>query len=85
MRLLLLLIAGIVIYRLFKGLVRPSAGQRRTTGRSSPQIDDVMVQDPYCGVYFPRREGVALMQGGRELLFCSEECRQAYLKQAAGE
>ncbi len=85
MRLLLLLIAGFVIYRLLKGFARASAGRRRMNGQTPPRIDDVMVQDPQCGVYFPRRDGVPLTHEGHELLFCSEACRQAYLKRPAGE
>jgi hypothetical protein len=47
----------------------------RETGR----IDDVMVKDPQCGAYFPRRDGIALKSAGGGLLFCSRECRDKYL------
>lgn len=80
MRLLLLLIAGIIIYRFAKAwLKKQHADRPRATGSARGQIDDVMVQDPQCGVYFPRRDGVPLSYRGQDLLFCSEKCKQAFL------
>jgi YHS domain-containing protein len=43
------------------------------------RIDDVMHKDPQCGAYFARRDGVPLSFQGRELLFCSPECRDRFL------
>jgi hypothetical protein len=34
-----------------------------------PSIDDVMIKDPVCGIYFPRREGVELQQAGKPMFF----------------
>jgi YHS domain-containing protein len=50
-------------------------------------VDDEMVKDPVCGIYVARRSGVPLVQNGREMIFCSEECRDRYLQeqQDAGE
>ncbi len=81
MRLLLLIIAAYLAYRFVKSwVVRnlqvPSQG---TPGNS--EIDDVMVKDPVCGVYFPRREGVELRHGGQSHLFCSAACRDRYVKE----
>ena len=42
-------------------------------------IENIMIQDPVCKVYFARKDGVCLMIGGKELCFCSEECRNKYL------
>jgi YHS domain-containing protein len=53
---------------------RASQGEHREPDR----IDDVMVKDPVCGSYFPQRDGVVLTDGGRELHFCSEKCRDRY-------
>ena len=41
-------------------------------------IDDIMVKDPFCGVYFPKRSGVILRKDGEVLYFCSAECRNAF-------
>ncbi len=42
-------------------------------------IENVMIQDPVCNVYFARKDGVCHLIGGRELCFCSEECLNKYL------
>ena len=53
------------------------------TGRPSGEIDDVMVKDPFCEVYFPKRNGIGLVFEDRELLFCSEECRDKFINSHA--
>jgi YHS domain-containing protein len=45
----------------------------------SVPVDDVMVKDPHCGVYFPKRDGIRLELNGEELFFCSTECKDKYL------
>lgn len=37
-----------------------------------------MVKDPYCEAYFPQRKGVPLALDGKDLYFCSKECRDKY-------
>ena len=79
-----LLIFGALIYlayRAFKSWM--SAGSRsssKMTQRATGEIDDVMVKDPFCKVYFPRRNGVRLKFKGQELLFCSPECRDKFVE-----
>jgi YHS domain-containing protein len=44
-------------------------------------VIDEMVQDPICGVYFPRNDGIRAKVKGQELLFCSKACKDKYLEQ----
>ena len=37
-----------------------------------------MVKDPQCGVYLSRRSAVHLRRIGKDLYFCSEECKEKY-------
>ena len=69
-------------YMVYKALAGPGpAKSRPEVDRSQTrQIDDVMVQDPVCKVYFPRREGVKARVNGEIVYFCSEECMKKYLK-----
>jgi uncharacterized protein len=85
LRLLILVGLGVLLYRLFKSGLE--SGQRRAPmpGQGSRQVDDVMVQDPQCGIYFPRREGVSLSIAGQELFFCSGACRDQYQAAQAAE
>ena len=73
----LLIIAGLIyfLYRKYQAWSRSLASKR-----SNPEevIEDIMVQDPYCETYFPKREGVPLRMDGKDLLFCSRKCRDNY-------
>jgi YHS domain-containing protein len=39
-----------------------------------------MVKDPYCGVYFSRKDGVDLKIDGQDLYFCRNECRDKFVE-----
>jgi YHS domain-containing protein len=59
---------------------------RSPGGIQSDAVDDVMVQDPRCGVYLAKHDGVHLRHGGKDLYFCSTECRDRYVEeQGKGE
>ena len=72
-----------VLYFGYKGLksyvlkkifsANPISGARRT------EIDDIMVKDPFCEVYFPKREGVSLTVEGETFYFCCAECRDKFI------
>jgi len=81
-RLLIFFILGVVIYRAVKSWFAQVDHQKVDNTQNKPlRADDVMIQDPYCGVYFARRDGVTLNYQGKELHFCSESCREKYLTQ----
>jgi YHS domain-containing protein len=54
-------------------------GSRQAAGRSVGQVDDVMIKDPFCEAYFPKRNAVHLNLDGKDLHFCSVECKNKYL------
>ena len=79
----LLIIGGLLFFayrliktRLFSGRSTGTAVNDRTTG----EIDDVMIKDPYCGIYFPEKDGAHLSWKGERLTFCSEDCRDKFTK-----
>jgi len=78
---IILFVVGYIVYRMLKSWIGQGTQTRRqTTGPgASGQIDDVMVKDPFCEVYFPKRNAVVLNRNGSELYFCSTECRDKYL------
>jgi uncharacterized protein len=79
-RLLIYIALGIVLYRAAKSLFGQSQNRGRSGGGGVGEpVDDVMIQDPQCGVYFPQSRAVVLHKGGQTLYFCSEECRDRYL------
>jgi uncharacterized protein len=83
-RLLIYFIVGVLIYRMVKGWMGGTAGtQTKVDGQAPEQVDDVMIKDPVCGAYFPKRNGVPLNHGGELLFFCSEKCRDRYPDQTS--
>ncbi|BBO81742.1 YHS domain-containing protein [Desulfosarcina ovata] len=79
MKLLFLILIVYLAYRAGKSWLKRNLqvpGQGNAAGGA---IDDVMVQDPVCGIHFPRREGVELRYDGQVYLFCSAECRDKFL------
>ncbi len=83
MRLIALLAVVYLLYRALKtwaaGRSRPSLGRRSEAGVGMTPVDDIMVQDPQCRVYFPKREGFPLNHEGLTLFFCSAGCRDRFL------
>lgn len=80
MRLLLIIVIVYLGYRIVKSWLARTLQPPGEKGTPNPKIDDVMIKDPVCGIYFPRREGVELKQGGQTYLFCSTACRDRFLE-----
>ncbi len=80
-RLLIYIIVAVLIYRIVKSWIRRGIGDRqeRMSNSSPERVDDVMIKDPFCGVYFPQRKGIVLSVEGDDLYFCSNACRDGYL------
>ena len=82
LKLLTLLVVGYLCYRTLKSWMMAGAQPREHVSTSpKDQIDDVMIQDPVCGVYFSKENAVRAKINGRELYFCSPECKEKYLNQ----
>ena len=76
---LILFGVGYLLYRSMRSWMFPANGSRKNvSGQAADQIDDVMIKDPYCEAYFPKRNAVHLNLGGNDLYFCSPECRDKY-------
>ena len=80
MKLLFLIIIAYLAYRAVKSWVVRNLQAPGQNDSRHPSIDDVMVKDPVCGIYFPQREGVELRRGGQTFLFCSAACRDRFLE-----
>jgi len=40
---------------------------------------DVLVQDPVCKTFIPRREALKMDRGGKTYFFCSEGCLKRFM------
>ncbi|MEA3429076.1 MAG: hypothetical protein U9Q84_07710 [Thermodesulfobacteriota bacterium] len=77
-----LIIVGLIYfgYKAIKSwMLSGEASKTKVSREPAGKIDDVMVKDPYCEVYFPKRNGVHLKIDGKDLYFCSTECRDKFI------
>ncbi len=81
MRFLFICLLVYVGYRIFKALMLPAKPSvRPEPGGDLARVDDVMVKDPYCEVYFPKRNGIKGVVKGETHYFCSKACKDKYLE-----
>jgi uncharacterized protein len=82
MRLLVLICLLYLCYRFLKSWVlKEKSSQKAAFEKKAGEIDDVMVRDPYCEIYFAKKDGVHLNIKGRDVYFCSEECKVKFLEE----
>jgi YHS domain-containing protein len=82
MRLLIIAALVYLLYRGFKSwMLKNLPPSQPPEGRNGSMtgVDDVMVKDPICEVYFPKRNGIEVKADGESHYFCSTECRDKYL------
>lgn len=79
-RLLIWIALFYIIYKGLKALKIQFGSAEKIFRQSNGEIDDVMVQDPQCQVFFPKREGIHMRIDGEDVYFCSAECRDEYIK-----
>ncbi|MBW1981635.1 MAG: YHS domain-containing protein [Deltaproteobacteria bacterium] len=79
-RLAAIILLVVIVYRLFKSMGRFSGGEQ-----AASQTTAEMVRDPECGTYLLPAQAVSLHLAGKEYFFCSEECKQKFIKEQAGK
>jgi YHS domain-containing protein len=74
-------LASRVLWRLVAGILEGlAAGPTRTR---APQRSIRMVRDPVCGTFVLPDRAVTMADEGRAVHFCSDACRDRYLRRTA--
>jgi len=82
LKFLILVVVGYVFYRALKSMMIGSGGASSTGKQPGPtDVDDVLVQDPVCKTYVAQHNSIHIRRNGREIYFCSEECRDRYIEE----
>lgn len=80
MRLLILIGLIYIAYRALKSWTgQKTVATGSVRNQATGEIDDVMVKDPVCEVYFPKRHGIHLKHEGEDLYFCSAACKDDFI------
>ncbi len=80
MRLLIILILGYLCYRFYKSWIK-SQQKIDSDNVNDNQIDDIMVYDPFCRAYHPKKKAIRLKHNNEYLFFCSKECKEKFCEQ----
>jgi len=78
-RWLILIVAGIILYKLFMGDRGRKKDQEVETKKRMAATGE-MVKDPVCGTYVPADANIRVRDGNKVYAFCSYECRDAFVK-----
>lgn len=83
LRILLLVLLVRALWRLLAGMWRGAAGapSRSVRGGGEPVP---LVKDPVCGTYVVRGKALTARAGEDTHYFCSERCREEFVKTRAG-
>lgn len=82
-----LILICVLVYACIKVLVWVARQWKSVRARSEARRTDKgnevsdMVRDPVCGTYIAAREALTIRRGGRDIHFCSTECRDKYVSQ----
>jgi len=70
----------ILVYYVAKSFFSPRkpTTDKPVMGADGKAVNDVMVQDPSCGVYLPRRDAIKARIKGETHYFCSDTCIQRF-------
>jgi YHS domain-containing protein len=90
LRLLLLAALVYVVWRLLRRQLRDRIQtellrQQRNEQEQQEAAEDVLVEDPVCGILIPKQQAVRLRQDGRTYYFCSESCCDAFTSGTKGQ
>jgi uncharacterized protein len=77
-KLLVYAFIGYLIYAALRFLGK--AGAPKKTMSPPRQISGTMVKDEVCNTYLPKEEAIRDVIDGKEVYFCSKECRGKYNK-----
>ena len=84
-----LIIIGVLLYILYRLLVGPKQkkvyGKRKGPQTTGDAVQDVLVEDPVCHTYIPKRQAVRLHHDKKMYYFCSDKCCQMFLKKKGAE
>ena len=78
-RLIIIIAIIYFAFRALKSVIFPFSVKKSFKSNVTPELDDVMVQDPYCKAYFSKVDAVVLNIDGKDLYFCSQECRDKFI------
>lgn len=81
LRIIVLAILIFILYRLIIGpKKKKSSSSPSREGQKNSIERDVLVEDPVCHSYVPKKEAIRGVKEGKTYYFCSENCARSFLE-----
>ncbi len=77
-KLLIFVIAGYVLYRLFMNDRNKKADALKNEHEEQISSGN-LVKDPICGTYVEKESSISVRDGEHQEFFCSHDCRNKYI------
>ena len=77
-RLLLGLLVGYLGYRLIKKVLQSWTLGGSAKPQFRPDEPELLVQDPVCGTFIPKKDALKVHKDGQDYFFCSEGCLKRF-------
>lgn len=86
LRILILCILFYIFFRLLFGGKKVPRNTGSKTGQGGQlSSQDILVEDPVCHTYVPKKQAISWEQNDKTYYFCSEKCRESFLKKGDKE
>ncbi|MBW1614982.1 MAG: hypothetical protein JRJ49_00295 [Deltaproteobacteria bacterium] len=80
MRLLIFLSLIYLCYILLKSRWKSSGKKSAINKEMEKTADDIMIYDPCCKIYYPKKNCIAFKDKDKILYFCGKECKNKFLE-----
>jgi YHS domain-containing protein len=86
LRIFILVVLFFILYKLLFGRRK----KKKVVGSSTKQqrrsvAQDILVEDPVCHSYVPKKQAVQAVKNGETYYFCSEKCCKTFLEKKGDE
>ncbi len=75
---------GYLAYRLARKALKFLSPGVPSPQAPGPKEPEVLVQDPVCGTFIPRKEALKAQKDGQDFFFCSEGCLKRFRRGGPG-
>jgi len=79
LKLVVLAILFYLGYRLLLGIIRNKTATKQSEEKPSPQVSDLLVEDPVCHTLVPQGQAIRLQHENQIYYFCSEACCSRFI------
>lgn len=80
LKIVVLAVLFYILYRLLFGPKKIKTASESTLSEEPESNQDVLVEDPVCHTYIPKKQALRAVKDGETYYFCSEKCCQTFLE-----